>query len=375
MNTYRLSRIVAAGALLALAAYGTTATAKEPKDFVVHEWGTFSTFAGADGSYQKFYPNDGDLPDFMHSRHRHVKSGLPDSFVSLETPVMYFYSDRDRTASVNVEFPKGVMTDWYPEASRPPDRSLRWDNLKIRTNHLDIPDERGKGRYFAARETESQFVQASGPGWKENEKFLFYRGVGDFFMPFSVRALGNGKVVIMNTGKDAIPGLFLVRVEKDKVYFEQSGHLSPNSEVRMQVPKVASTAEKLGEEVAKLLTEQGLYEKEARAMVKTWSNDWFGQDGIRVLYLIPESLTAEFLPLQIDPKPDKLVRVLVGRHDFLTPETERKIEALVKRLHGNSNADSEAADRVLNELGRYRFAAQRAAEERLKAESSGVSRR
>jgi hypothetical protein len=375
MRNLRFNRIAAAISLLALAAIGATATAKEPKDFVVHEWGTFSTFAGSDGSYLKFYPNDSDLPDFMHNRHRQTKGGLPDSFVSLETPVLYFYSDQNRIASVHVEFPKGLMTDWYPEASRPPDKSLRWDNLKIRTNSLDIPEQNGKGRYFAARETDSQFVQASGPGWKENEKFLFYRGVGDFFMPFSVRALGDGKVVIKNTGKDAIPGLFLVRVEKGKVYFEQSGHLSQGAEVRIQESKDVSTVEKLGDAMAKLLSEQGLYEKEARAMVKTWNNDWFGQDGLRVLYLVPESLTTELLPLQIDPKPDKLVRVLVGRHDFLTPEKERQVDAVVRRFHGNSNRDSEAADRILNELGRYRYAAQSAAETRLKAESSGESRR
>src|SRR5262245_25707972 len=79
MRRLRLNRIAAAVAVLALAAIGATASAKEPKDFVVHEWGTFSTFAGSDGAYLKFYPNDGDLPDFMHSRHRHVKGGLPDS--------------------------------------------------------------------------------------------------------------------------------------------------------------------------------------------------------------------------------------------------------------------------------------------------------
>ena len=58
-----------------------------------------------------------------------------------------------------------------------------------------------------------------------------------------------------------------------------------------------------------------------------------------------EPLTEEFLPLKIDPKPDKLVRVLVGRHDVLTPERERKIDALVKRLNGASNTESKAAGR------------------------------
>jgi hypothetical protein len=119
--------------------------------------------------------------------------------------------------------------------------------------------------------------------------------------------------------------------------------------------------------MAELLIGQGLYEKEARAMVKTWSKDWFGEDGTRVLYLVAEPVTTEFLPLTIDPKPDKLVRVLVGRHDVLTPEREREVDAQVKRLNGPSNAESKAADTELDKLGRYRYAAQKAAEARLTA--------
>ena len=82
--------------------------AKEPDKFVVHEWGTFSTFSGSDGKQLKFYPDDTDLPGFVHSRHRDTsRAGLTDAYVSLETPVLYFYTDRDRTVSVHVDFPKG----------------------------------------------------------------------------------------------------------------------------------------------------------------------------------------------------------------------------------------------------------------------------
>ena len=190
-------------------------------------------------------------------------------------------------------------------------------------------------------------------------------------MPLTVRAHGKGEFSIRNSGKDEVPGLFLVRVEGGKVYFKPCGHLSPGADVRLQEETEASTSEKLGDAVAALLIEQGLYEKEARAMVKTWSADWFGQEGVRVLYLVPESVTTEFLPLRIDPKPEQLVRVLVGRHDLLTPEREKEVDALVRRLADDSNADSIAADRTLNKLGRYRWAAQTSASARLK--SSGVT--
>jgi len=59
---------------------------------------------------------------------------------------------------------------------------------------------------------------------------------------------------------------------------------------------------------------------------------------------------------------------MVGRHDVLSPETERDIELLVARVTGKSNEDSKVADQVLStKLGRYRWAAQAAAEGRIKA--------
>jgi hypothetical protein len=101
-------------------------------------------------------------------------------------------------------------------------------------------------------------------------------------------------------------------------------------------------------------------------MVKTWSSDWFGDEGTRVLYVVAESLTNDLLPIRIDPKPDQIVRVLVGRHDLLTPEREQEVDVLVKQLNGQSNQGSEAADRLLNKMGRYRWAAQTASQTRLK---------
>jgi hypothetical protein len=344
------------------------APAKEPDKFVVHEWGTFSTFSGSDGKQLKFYPDERDLPEFVYSRHRLVKGGMTDVYVSLETPVLYFYTDRDRTVSVQVDFPKGLMTEWYPQASRPPETRIRWDDLRVSpTDRPKLKGEGAAGRYFAARETDAAAVRTSGTEKSEDEKFLFYRGVGDFMVPFVVKAQGDGKFTVKNTGKEEVPDYVLLSVRDKKVTFKVFGHLSPGAEERVELPAEASTTEKLGEAMEKLLVGQGLYEKEAKAMVKTWRTDWFGEDGTRVLYLVAKPVTAEFLPLKIDPQPDQLVRVLVGRHDVLAPEREREIDALVKRLNGASNAESKAADAGLTKLGRYRFPAQQAAEARLKA--------
>ena len=90
-------------------------------------------------------------------------------------------------------------------------------------------------------------------------------------------------------------------------------------------------------------------------------------EGTRVLYTVAEPMTNELLPIKIDPKPDQIVRVLIGRHDLLTPEREREVDLLVKQLNGPSNPAAEAAERLMNQLGRYRWAAQTASQTRLKA--------
>jgi hypothetical protein len=347
-------------------ALAVTALAAEP-DYVVHEWGTFSTFGGSDGKHLKFTPDDTDLPKFMHSQRLQVKGGPVDSYVSMETPVIYFYSKIDRLVSVNVEFLNGRMTDWYPAASRPPSEKLRWDNIKVlATERPKLVEERGTGRYFAARETDAATVITTDRGrTNEAEKFLFYRGVGDFEMPFTVKALGNGRFTV-KSGMGDIPGRILVSVMDAKVTFKVLGKLMNQTVETVELPAEASTPDKLGEAMTKLLTEQGLYEKEAKAMVKTWKTDWFGQNGTRLLYLVNDVQTNYILPLTVEPKPEKLVRVLVGRHDVLTPEREREIDALVKKFNGESNQGAVDADKELSKLGRYRSAAQAASQKRMK---------
>jgi hypothetical protein len=67
----------------------------------------------------------------------------------------------------------------------------------------------------------------------------------------------------------------------------------------------------------------------------------------------------------VTPKPEALVRVMVGRHDVLTPERERDVERLVKESKGPSAAARASAARELAKLGRFAAPAQKKAEERL----------
>jgi hypothetical protein len=381
-NKWAVSLLVP-GLLAAAWCWAAPAPNDKPPDagpeLVVHEWGTFSTFSGSDGKNLKFFPYDNDLPDFVHGYlPKNSKAGPEGGTISLETPVVYFYPKKELTASLRVDFPRGILTEWYPQAGRT-DTRLTWQGVQVLPGQdLQLPAEAKKSRYYAARETDAASLRVALPrdsrATGEQEKFLFYRGVGTFDMPLSARAQGGGKITVRWEGEEA-PGndLFLVQVQAGKLRFQPfrlDRRVKGGLEGDVQVPASESTAADLGAALVKSLTARGLFEKEARAMVKTWSSAWFGEEGTRVLYLLPGSLTDELLPLRVEPKPASLVRVLVGRHDVLTPEREKQIDTCVTVLsRGGIGAAApawNAAAAEMNKLGRYQGAAYSEAQVRLK---------
>jgi hypothetical protein len=112
-------------------------------------------------------------------------------------------------------------------------------------------------------------------------------------------------------------------------------------------------SEELCHSMAVALVTEGLYEREAQAMVNTWRDSWFEEDGLRVLYTLPREWTDRTLPITLDPKPRELVRVMVCRAEVFTPATEKKLSnALALAQKG----DSEARAIVMAEckkLGRF----------------------
>ncbi len=347
---------------------GPAARAAAPR-LIAHEWGTFTSFSGSDGVPVGFTPNNEELPYFVYyPRDTEGKGGrlLRGGLVSMETPVVYFYADKDTRVSVKVDFPKGWITEWYPFATGVPVRtvandrtggqSIRWDVKLTPGEAVKFPrdprDREGSGRetnYYHARETDAVPVQTEvltrgnrdaerydehalhGGTVFQREKFLFYRGVGTFPPPVTVRALGGDKVRVVNRSGGRAAGLVLVSVRDGKFGFRPLDALAAGAEGIAQLPEMNAKHDDLAAFLVKELTATGLYEKEAKAMVKTWANAWFNEEGTRLLYLVPRAKTDELLPLTIDPKPSEVVRVLVGRHDFLTPEQEATADKQVKR--------------------------------------------
>ncbi len=86
-----------------------------PARLVAHEWGTFTSFSGSDGVPVGFTPNNDDLPQFVYFQGNALSKSnrlRANGLVSMETPVIYFYTDKDTRVSVKVDFPKGWITEW-----------------------------------------------------------------------------------------------------------------------------------------------------------------------------------------------------------------------------------------------------------------------
>src|SRR5262249_14735663 len=115
------------------------------------------------------------------------------------------------TLSVKVAFPKGLVTEWYPKATSvssgprnaPPgallDGAIEWKDVSVQPGAaLAFPTGDGPSRYYAARATDASPLRVG----QQQEKLIFYRGVGSFAPPVRPRYLSDGKLEIRNAGTD-----------------------------------------------------------------------------------------------------------------------------------------------------------------------------
>jgi hypothetical protein len=374
------------------------------EDFTAHEWGTFTSVQGADGIQLEWNPLvTAELPGFVYDRNKPsaaLRGRLGPVYAGkdrmltrqrMETPVIYFYSDRERTVDVNVQFPQGNITEWYPQVALSgltnqqqqalwnSGHLLRWQGVQIlpRAAHRDLspslPIDKSGSHYFAAREAEADFLQVT-PGLDseskpEREQFLFYRGVGSFTAPLQVTMGGTEDYVqLRNTGAEDLGHLYVLNIRKasgnsgfeGKYIYLDRLPAGENKTVKLdpqkgQMPLPGLRAQIMQRMQGSLINE-GLQAREAGAMVHTWEDSWFGEEGLRVLYILPRSWTDRVLPLTIDPAPHEIVRVMVGRAEVITPGIEWQ---LLKQIVRFSESDPVTRPKIVTEtrnLGLGRFA-------------------
>jgi hypothetical protein len=333
--------------------------------FTLHEWGTFTSIAGANGMALEWQPFGGptDLPCFVHRFQIGYKANLSGT-VRMETPVIYFYAPQAMTARVHVAFPKGYITEWYPAATqvaRPigsgnipgtgnvprgpgmrsplegePD-SIEWPEVHIDPSAAPkYPYQFEASHYYAARSTDSAPLTAGG----EMEKFLFYRGVGKFQPPIAVENTEGNQLRVRNLATSEIPAAIVFQNSGGKIRYRALGAVK--EETFAEFPGAESNLAALKLDLEKILAEQGLFPTEAHAMVDTWRDSWF-EEGSRVFYIVPASEMESLLPLQVEPRPDRIARVFVGRVEVILPEMKNIIATAIQ------NRDRE----TLEKYGRF----------------------
>jgi hypothetical protein len=254
----------------------------------------------------------------------------------------------------------GSVLDWGKVWIVPEDRlQARVDDPQVakdleKSMRLGIvPAAWGQEHYAYARETDSALVYvARNPRDPKRpyalsgafvEKFLFYRGVGNFELPLKLTASENGQFTLENVGPLPIRSLFLVTVDDHGLQYVKHDGIGPKERLDLAQSRDRAKREDLEADLVRALTAEGLYEKEAQAMVKTWRSSWLEEQGTRLFYLLPQTTTDALLPLMITPQPEEVVRVMVGRLEIMRPEDEQRIAGLVKQSAQDRKAHYEAA--------------------------------
>lgn len=385
--------------------------------YIAHEWGTFTSVQGADGTLLNWRPLEtSHLPSFVYDWNNPglnrslmtLTKGVMTSLQRMETPVIYFYAEEPQKVNVSVQFPQGYITEWYPQAEQ---IGPAWKEVPKFVNQLDagiqkvgvnpeysfssllqqhvakdsrvvwtdvtilpadqnpkvaplIPSDKSGSHYFAARDTDSAFVRINSlsptnPA-PEYDKFLFYRGLGSFATPLRVTMASDNQLSLTNAGLEVLADLFVIRLQRGKGQFVHVGRLDPSSAQHVEFGHDASKETVLPDLEKKMvaaLTKQGLYPREATAMVNTWKDSWFAEDGTRVLHLLSREWTDRTLPIQLSPQPKELTRVMVGRAELIPPSVQ---DILCQSLKDASRGDARArvqASSELKRLGRFAEAA------------------
>lgn len=358
-------------------------------NLVVHEWGTFTSLMGSDGKRQEgMHQEEVTLPSFVYgfghpqaeptvkmtARCGHVK--LPCSTLNnlahdrqpsdimpknpigagitqkMETPVIYFYGDVGQKVKVTVDFPQGIISQYYPRAvsyaplyneiSSLGPSTFNFDVELLASDDLqDLPKTTLDSIWNPSRVVKANTIKTH----DEREKFIFYRGVGDFDAAITVTNDGR-TVTVNNRSTSPISRAFILNFDGSKGVISDIGAIA--SQKTISIPKTTLSESGYIAQAKNLivgaLVEEGLFLDEAHGLVNTWEKSYFKTPGTRILYLVPRHETDRIIPLKISPSPSQLVRVLVGRIEVMSKAEE---DLLAQRLINNPSSD------LRNELGHY----------------------
>jgi hypothetical protein len=377
-------------------------TVRASDQLVVHEWGTFTALENQQGEpLPGINIDDEPVPKFVHNLNPFVlqssnalrevfSKGVPRSHpfvtVRLETPVIYFYpppsQQQPNKLDVDVSLRGGWLTEFYPNAAANAPGlkensfefgpitsetvgSLAWRNLTVGANGpWPQTDEHV---WITPRQTDATPV-ATPAG--EAEKYLFYRGVGNFLAPLSVASdrssgelsiRGNFAEVVTSGQQAKVNAAWVVHIRPDgrsayrrvptfAAVADPTAVLATVSS-RFEEPQYKTTnIEQLRQEMHAALVAEGLFEAEAQAMLRTWDRAYFQKPGLRVFFTVPRAWTEHRLPLHISVPAD-IERVMVGRIELISPEQRN----LLARLANVTLSDASWLNKIGSSANARRF--------------------
>ena len=301
---------------------------------IVHEWGTFTSIAGGDGRAVQWLPQQGpsDLPDFVGRINCSLKDSLSGK-TRMETPVIYFYAAREMTVNVNVRFREGVITEWFPRPTAATGDTINdafrgdmaWNGVRVTPGgDARFPIGREANHYYLARATDAAPLQVG----SERERFLFYRGVGTLAPPVTALVTAEDRILVEHTNGRPLGDIILFENRDGATAFEAqhaSGATATFSQLQLEGEGALPYAK-----LEDILVKHGLYRREAKAMVDSWRGSWFEQ-GTRLFYILSGSAVDAMLPLRVDPTPDEVRRVFVGRLEIATTATLDEVREALDR--------------------------------------------
>jgi len=355
----------------------------------VHEWGTFTVLSGPSGDQIPWYASYHDLarlPPFVSSG-LGFKAGM--ATIRMETPVLYFYPEKEMAVTVDVSFVNGSIAETFPHSSGgsvafgPPYQTPLFAAKWTGTLHpptdkkalAEIPAILASPNaepYGAAREVPDAWIFESDlkptPGspvqhhFPQVEKFIFYRGVGNDTIPVTARVQGDN-VTVENNWIEALQFGVALRVRDGKAAWVRvpvtAGRPVKNTPAENMAEitfppldrPVAEVENELAAEWKKVLAQSGLTPAEASAMVETWRSTWFRESGERVFLLMPQAPVDAMLPLEISPTPEKTTRVFVARIEMISDQTGARLIDILSDT--NTIDDKKFADFTALDLGRF----------------------
>ena len=349
---------------------------------VVHEWGSMQHHLGTTTSeFDPIGEDQSDLPKFVN-----VWADQPVIQPQvIRKPILYFYTQEQLKVNVTVRFPKGVLTQWYPDVSfyspmrdgrvRPGGNQAQMQNGTLAWHQLNLDPKTDTGKFanvdkdhpwwHTARDTDATPVHMPaqvGRGGKVKEaveRFLFYRGAGQYTPMVLPEQSEQGETFSVRVPFEQIDlrGVFLVRVNDSGATITHAPVLKGQSTLKLDGPdqtqpvEAAATTAKV--QLIDSLEAAGLFPKEAAGLVKIWGDDMFTTPGDRLLYIMPNNEVERLLPLDIQPAPSQTVRTLIGWVELSTPAAEKRVMNLVKLLGSEKWVERKEADEELRKLDHF----------------------